>query len=176
MKRLNFGCGNDIRYGYINLDNFNGPGVDVIHDVENFPYPFKDDDFDEIILINVLEHLSNPVKVLEELHRIVKPGGQVVIRVPYYNARDMYTDPTHKSFFSQYSFDYFDPSKKHCQERPYYSSARFKILDIGIYTKLFTMFFYRKISNQIIKSFCLWLAGIFGNVVWVIEFDLEAIR
>lgn len=176
MRKLNLGCGTDIRPGFVNVDNFQGHGIDVIHDIEVIPYPFENSEFDEIIMINVMEHLNDPVKVMEELHRIIKPGGFVNIRVPYYNARDMYTDPTHKSFFSQYSFDYFDPTKKHCQDRPYYSTARFNIIAVGIYTKLFTKHFYRKITNTFIKGFCLWLAGIFGNVVWVIEFDLKAIK
>jgi SAM-dependent methyltransferase len=176
MKRINFGCGTDIKEGFINVDNFAGKGVDVIHDFEQFPYPFENESIDELIAINVLEHLSAPVTVMEEIHRIMKKDGEVTIRVPYYNARDMYTDPTHKAFFSQQSFDYFDPSRRHCQERPYYSTARFSIETTYVYTNILFPFKYYKVKPGLLQKFLLGLAGVFGNVVWVIEFRLKAIK
>lgn len=170
-KKLNLGCGTDIREGWINLDNFDDKSIDVKHDLETFPYPFENNYFDEIIAINVLEHIENPVRVIEELHRITTKNGKVIIRVPYYNSKDMGTDPTHKNFFSEHSLDYFDPSKKHCQERPYYSTARFDIDKIHAYTNVLSLK-YIKISSNIIKKPLFYIAGILGNVVSVIEFEL----
>jgi SAM-dependent methyltransferase len=170
-KKLNLGCGTDIKEGWINLDNFDSNTLDVIHNLETFPYPFEDNYFDEIIAINVLEHIENPVRVIEELHRITTKNGKVTIRVPYYNSKDMGTDPTHKNFFSEHSLDYFDPSKKHCQERPYYSTARFSIDEIHAYTNVLSLK-YVKISSNIIKTPLFYIAGILGNVVSVIEFEL----
>ena len=40
MKKLNLGCGNDIRQGYINLDVAELDGVDVVWDVNKLPLPF----------------------------------------------------------------------------------------------------------------------------------------
>lgn len=170
-KKLNLGCGTDIREGWINLDNFDSKTLDVIHNLETFPYPFEDNYFDEIIAVNVLEHIENPVRVIEELHRITSKNGKVTIRVPYYNSKDMGTDPTHKNFFSEHSLDYFDPSKKHCQERPYYSTARFSINKIHSYTNVLSLK-YIKISSIIIQKPLFYIAGILGNVVSVIEFEL----
>jgi SAM-dependent methyltransferase len=170
-KKLNLGCGTDIREGWINLDNFDSKTLDVIHNLETFPYPFDDNYFDEIIAINVLEHIENPVRVIEELHRITRKDGKVTIRVPYYNSKDMGTDPTHKNFFSEHSLDYFDPSKKHCQERPYYSTARFSIDKTHAYTNVLSLK-YVKVSNNMIKTPLFYIAGILGNVVSVIEFEL----
>lgn len=170
-KKLNLGCGTDIREGWINLDNFDSKTLDVIHNLETFPYPFEDNYFDEIIAINVLEHIENPVRVIEELYRITAKNGKVTIRVPYYNSKDMGTDPTHKNFFSEHSLDYFDPSKKHCQERPYYSIARFSIDKTHAYTNVLSLK-YIKISSNIIKKPLFYIAGILGNVVSVIEFEL----
>ena len=170
-KKLNLGCGTDIREGWINLDNFDSKTLDVIHNLETFPYPFEDNYFDEIIAINVLEHIENPVRVIEELYRITAKNGKVTIRVPYYNSKDMGTDPTHKNFFSEHSLDYFDPSKKHCQERPYYSIARFSIDKTHAYTNVLSLK-YIKVSSSIIKKPLFYIAGILGNVVSVIEFEL----
>ncbi|MBX3436826.1 MAG: class I SAM-dependent methyltransferase [Planctomycetaceae bacterium] len=42
--------------------------------------------FDQVILWHVLEHLSNPREVLREVHRIVKPGGRVIVAVPNFSS------------------------------------------------------------------------------------------
>ncbi|MBW1979666.1 MAG: methyltransferase domain-containing protein [Deltaproteobacteria bacterium] len=43
--------------------------------------PFKTHSFDVISLFGVLEHVDNPVKVLQELHRVCKPSGGCVLTV-----------------------------------------------------------------------------------------------
>lgn len=174
-KKLNLGCGTDFRDGWINLDNFESDKIDVKHDLETFPYPFEDECFDEIIAVNVLEHIENPVRVLEELHRITANSGKVTIRVPYYNSKDMGTDPTHKNFFSENSLDYFDPSKRHCKNRPYYSTARFSIDKLSAYTNVLSLK-YVKVSNNIIKKPLFYIAGILSNVVSVVEFELKCLK
>ena len=127
INKLNVGCGNDIRQGYVNLDVSPLPGVDVVHNLEIFPWPFEDNSFDEIILQNVLEHLSDTIQVIEEVWRILKHKGKVIITVPYWNCWQSIADPTHKTYFHQYSFIFFDPKTKTGKERSYYSKARFNI-------------------------------------------------
>ena len=75
MNKLNLGCGQDIRKGYVNLDFLKLRGVDVVHDLNKFPYPFDDDEFDEIYTSHVLEHLDNLPKAMKELKRICRNGG-----------------------------------------------------------------------------------------------------
>ena len=79
--KLNLGCGSDIKKGYINCDKVQIPGVDKIVDLDQ-KLDFADNSVDEIILIDVLEHVGDIIKVLEELHRILKKGGALKIRVP----------------------------------------------------------------------------------------------
>ncbi len=59
LKKLNLGCGLNHREGYVNLDAVKLPGVDVVHDLNKMPYPFKTNQFDEIICQHLLEHLDN---------------------------------------------------------------------------------------------------------------------
>lgn len=93
MKRLNMGCGNDIRSGWVNADFVKKNGVDVVHNFNKTPYPFKDNTFDEIDCIEVLEHLNDTVTVIREIHRILKPGGKVKITVPYYLSVGAWSNP-----------------------------------------------------------------------------------
>ncbi len=122
--KLNFGCGKDIRKGYINLDIAKLPGVDKIHNINKFPYPFKDNFFDEIYCSHVLEHVNDLIKTLEELYRIAKPSSRLIIKCPYFSSPGAFSDPTHKRFFTYNTFDYFDKNSS----LNYYSKARFKTL------------------------------------------------
>ena len=124
-KILDLGCGNKKRPGAIGVDCYNRTAADVIHDLNVFPYPFQDATFDEIYLDNTLEHLDDVLKVMEEVHRISKPGGLVKVIVPYFRSRWAFVDPTHRHFFTVDSFAYFDPD--HIIGKTYpYSLARFK--------------------------------------------------
>ena len=99
MKKLNLGCGPDIKKGYVNMDLVNLQGVDVFWDLNKSPWPFKDDTFDEVYCSHVLEHVDDLIKVMKEIKRVSKHGAVVVIRVPHFSCGVSYRDPTHKSFF-----------------------------------------------------------------------------
>ena len=171
---LNLGCGSDIRNGYVNTDIVSLSGVDVVCDIKQFPYPFPDDRFSSLLLINVLEHLPDTINTLEEIYRVSKNGGHVTIRVPYWNSMEMSTDPTHISFFNERSFDYFDPTKPLCKRRPYYSKARFHIRSLGVWVHLNNR--YILIHNPLICGTLLGISHYLSNVVRLIEFVLEPIK
>jgi predicted SAM-dependent methyltransferase len=94
ITTLNVGCGTDIRVDCINLDRSPLPGVDVLHDLAELPFPFPAGRFDRIICQDVLEHLEI-VSTMRELHRILMPGGVLEIRVPHFTSFNTYGDPTH---------------------------------------------------------------------------------
>ncbi len=142
MKKLNLGCGREILKDYVTLDIIKLDGIDVVHDLNKFPYPFEDNTFDEIRAKSILEHLGDIQKVLEELWRISKPGAVIDIWTPHFSSLGAFVDPTHKNFFTYYSFDYFsENAKKGIDHLDYYSKARFKILQRKIvYPKYFKIF------------------------------------
>ena len=105
-KRLNVGCGRDSRAGWVNLDASPLPGVDVVHDLQNLPLPFGDEEFDEILCQDVLEHIEY-IPVLKELHLILKTGGKISIRVPHFTSRNNFIDPTHRKLFSIDTWEFF---------------------------------------------------------------------
>jgi len=125
-KILDLGCGKRKREGTVGIDISADTDADVIHDLNVFPYPFSDDEFEYIYADNVIEHLDNVIKVLEELHRITKNGATVKVIVPFFRSVYAFIDPTHKNFFAYKSFDYFDPDNDF--NRLYkYSRCTFKV-------------------------------------------------
>ncbi len=49
---------------------------DIVGDIHDLP--FEDDSKEAILCLAVLEHVKNPIKAMEELHRVLKPGGKFV--------------------------------------------------------------------------------------------------
>jgi SAM-dependent methyltransferase len=105
---LNLGCGEKKIKSAINVDISPEVKPDLIVNLNSFPYPFKDNTFDEIIANHILEHLESMIKVMKELHRISKPNAIIKIEVPYFAHPEALYDPTHKSFFTYFTFDHFD--------------------------------------------------------------------
>lgn len=108
INKLNLGCGAKILTGYVNVDN-NPVLADkriVRHDLERFPYPFNDSQFDEILLDHVLEHLENPLAVLTEVYRIGKNGCRVIVNCPHFSYN--WVHPLHKSPISSWLFSYLN--------------------------------------------------------------------
>lgn len=106
MKKLNFGCGNDLRLGWDNCDVQKGNGV-IYCDANIFPYPFKDSTYDIIYAKQVLEMVEKPDKVLEELWRIGKDGARILVIVPYWHNKGAFNDIQTKHYFNENSFIYF---------------------------------------------------------------------
>jgi predicted SAM-dependent methyltransferase len=85
-------------------------GVDVVHDLDDCPWPFKTDSFNEVSAIHVVEHLQNLIAFMDECHRILKPGGSLYIETPEAGADlDLqFADPTHVRCYRKHTFvNYF---------------------------------------------------------------------
>jgi len=120
---LNLGCGRKRMDGAINLDRTAETQPDVVHDLNQTPWPFPDNAFRAIYASDVIEHLHDVVPVMEEIHRISCNGALIHITVPHFSCSNAFTDPTHRHNFGYSSFDYFTENNDLC----FYSSARFRI-------------------------------------------------
>ncbi len=137
---LDVGCGDSKIKGAIGVDWVKLPGVDKVHDLNIFPWPFKDESFNKIYMMNIIEHLPNTIKVMEELYRLLVPGGIVHIEVVYWNHRHSVSDPQHVSFFNEVVWDFFIGKRK-----GYYTKAKYKMNSIRyIYDRLATKIFISK--------------------------------
>lgn len=118
LVQLNVGCGRDIQEGWINLDAYPLPGVDIVFDLEKCAeekIPLGDSSVDRFLLSHLIEHIEKVLPLMAELHRIAKPGAKAVIRVPYGSSDDAFEDPTHIRQYYIGSFGYFS--------QPYYWRA-----------------------------------------------------
>jgi len=97
---LDVGCGSAKFPGAVGLDISPDTDADVVHDLDVFPYPFDDASFDQVLLQDVLEHVREPIKVIDELHRICRPGARIHLRTPHFSSVLAYSDPTHLHYFS----------------------------------------------------------------------------
>lgn len=123
---INLGCGKVKIPGSVGVDRVKIENyVDIVHDLNKTPYPFKPNSIDEIHFYHVLEHLKDPITKMEEIYRILKPGGILNIRVPHFSSMGAFTDLTHVRPFGYQSFDCFEVDNY----QHFYTKAKFKIIN-----------------------------------------------
>lgn len=111
-RRLNLGCGADIRAGFVNVDAVARPGVDVVHDLDAVPWPFEDDAFDSALCSHVLEHVRDFHRCLLELQRVCRAGAEIEVIGPYFFSTKFAGDPSHRIPFSYRTFDNYTPPRR----------------------------------------------------------------
>lgn len=127
---LLLGCGNDrkkqVTFNQISkewskdlitldIDEYCNP--DVLHDLNQLPYPFDDDMFDEIHAYEVLEHCGRQgdwrffFDQFSELHRIIKPGGWLIGTCPNWDSPWAWGDPGHTRIISPESMTFLSQAE-----------------------------------------------------------------
>lgn len=109
--RLDIGCGaHKNAPDCVGIDVRPLPGVDIVHDIEEPPWPLPDDCARVAFMSHVFEHLT-PRKVfgfMAELHRVMEHDGQVLISGPYGVEFRFVQDPTHQRPVNEATFCYWD--------------------------------------------------------------------
>ncbi len=134
MRYLDVGCGVNKKPGSTGIDRNPNTKADVLVELDRFPYPFRDNSFDGLQAVHVIEHVSDVIKAMEEFHRIVRPGGEVFIVTPHYTDFSSFCDPTHKWHLNSYSLRYFGSDNA---GYGYYSKARF--VETSVHVKLLAL-------------------------------------
>jgi len=107
--KINLGCGFNKIPGYVNIDSALEVNPDLLMDLDNpcLPLPFLDNEVEEVLATHALEHIHNLIPLMNEIYRILKPGGIFKIRVPHSGSKEAFQDPTHVRFFNENSWQYF---------------------------------------------------------------------
>ena len=111
---LDIGCGSNVQKdggNWLGMDIRKLPGVDIVHNAEEFPWPLPNASCNKLLASHLLEHIKPWLMIdfMNEAWRVMKPGGQFLIGVPYATSHGMYQDPTHIGFFNESTFTYYDP-------------------------------------------------------------------
>lgn len=168
-SKLNIGSGKRPLKGFLNIDKFKVSGVDKIVDLNKYPWPFKENQFEEVRAMYVIEMLDNFIKAIEEIHRISKNGAKVVVYSPLFPNMRSAQDPLTKKFMTYNSFDYFSPDDKGLN---YYSKAKFKIMKrIMIFSRNKYLKFLNFLPNIFPKFYVRFLFNIFpsNEIIYVLK-------
>ena len=106
--KLNLGSGNRPLPDYVNIDIQERCHPDVCCDITN-GLPFPDNHVVEVRAFDFLEHmpLGKQIFVIEEIWRVLEPGGVFEHFTPSTDGRGAFQDPTHLSFWNINSWNYY---------------------------------------------------------------------
>jgi len=125
--QLDIACGANKQAGFIGIDLQSLPGVDIVHDLFQFPWPLPDACVFRAMASHFLEHIPkvqiyfdsadglmhtwNPfITFMDEVWRIMKPGGEFMIAAPHGHSLGFLQDPTHAAPLCEVTWVYFDPN------------------------------------------------------------------
>ena len=111
--KLDIGCGGNKQEGFVGLDIRPLKGVDIVQDLEKFPWALPDKCASLAVASHVIEHI-NPqggtfIKFMDEVWRVLKPGARFAMVFPYAGSQGYWQDPTHCNGVNEITFAYFDP-------------------------------------------------------------------
>jgi len=108
---LDIGCGENKHPFFLGMDKRPLPNVDIVHDLEVFPYPLPDESCITILGSHIVEHIKPWLMLdfMNELWRILKVGGQLALSMPYGVNSFFVQDPTHCNPCNERTWQYFDP-------------------------------------------------------------------
>jgi ubiquinone/menaquinone biosynthesis C-methylase UbiE len=107
--RLNLGSGKRPIDGYVNVDLVQFDHTDVVCDLNAVPWPFDDESIEDIQAWHIFEHVTSAIDFMLECHRILQPGGRLIVVSPVYAHVSAFTDPTHRRFCTPETWDYWVP-------------------------------------------------------------------
>jgi len=106
---VDLGCGKKKQSGFIGIDRFPLPGVDIVADM-NKGLPLTDNSVDYLVASHSLEHVDDLLFTMQEIYRVCKHRALVCIVAPYCNTSLNMANPFHKQAFNEHSPRFFTTS------------------------------------------------------------------
>lgn len=106
LHALDLGAAHNKPAGYLGVDQYAGPGVDIVGDVTQ-GIPLPDGSVGVIRAVDFLEHVVDKIAIFNELYRLLAHGGVLMSLTPSTDGRGAFQDPTHVAFYNENSFWYF---------------------------------------------------------------------
>lgn len=171
FRTLNLGSGKKHINGATSIDIVPETEPDIVHDLNQRPWPLRDSTFERVYAHDVIEHLHDIVATMEEIHRVCLAGAIVEITVPHFSSSNAFTDPTHRHYFGRYSFSYFTGE----HQFSFYTNLRFRSISTQIvfHPSLFNKIVWR-LANRFPEEFERRWAWIFP--AWFLVARLEVCK
>jgi len=108
--KLDLGCGSSKQPDFIGIDSRKLPGVDVVWDLESFPWPLPSNCAQFVLMSHFWEHVKPwlTLPFMVELHRVCRDGAQVAVAGPYGAESRYVQDPTHCNPSNEATWFYWD--------------------------------------------------------------------
>ena len=106
LMALDLGAAHNKPPGYMGVDQYDGPGVDIVADI-SAGIDLPDSSVGVIRAVDFLEHIVDKIGLFNELYRLLAHGGMFLSLTPSTDGRGAYQDPTHVAFYNENSFWYF---------------------------------------------------------------------
>lgn len=107
--RVDLGCGKKKQGGFVGIDRFPLPGVDIVADM-NMGLPLADNCVDYLVAAHSLEHVDDVLFTMQEIYRVCKHKTLVCVVAPYYHTSLNMANPFHKQAFNEHSPRFFTTS------------------------------------------------------------------
>jgi SAM-dependent methyltransferase len=169
--KLDIGAGTVDRLpGAVRLDRSREARPHVVADLAH-ALPFRDNAFAVVGAFDVVEHVADLVALMEEIHRVLRPGGVAQITTPHFSSANAYTDPTHCRALGLRSFDYFDAD----HALAYYSNARYQV---RVARLTFKGRFLGRLAFHFARRWPAWYEDHVAWIVpgWFLYFELVAVK
>ncbi len=115
LRLVDIGCGSTLQCEEaIGVDRFASAVTSVVADLEG-GLPLATGSVDHLFAVHVLEHVHDPVALMDEVHRVLQPDGVVHLLLPHWRHPNAVADPTHVRYYGPETFRWF------CQEHPGHS-------------------------------------------------------
>ena len=118
ILKVDLACGDNKKKGFIGIDVAKTDSVDIVCDLNTYPWPFEDNSVDELHCSHYIEHIPHNVhnndkrdgmiQFMDECYRILKPGGILTLVAPYGKSGRALGDPTHTRSIVEESFYYYN--------------------------------------------------------------------
>jgi SAM-dependent methyltransferase len=131
--KLYFGRSPKPLEGHLLVDVAPNPSVDLIHDLNDLPWPWDADSIQRIVAADLVEHLRlSLLEFCDEAWRVLKPGGELFVRTPHHDGAESWIDPTHRWHLHEQSFHYLDPESLRGKNNVHSASHPWRILSLGV--------------------------------------------
>ena len=135
--KLDIACGQSKQEGFHGVDIAEVEGVDTVHDLTQFPWPFEDDSVDEAFSSHYVEHTPDLVAFMNEAYRVLKDGAQIRIVHPHLRSDRAFQDPTHTRFIPEATWYYFAKDWREANKLDHYPISA----DFGVEQMFYSGFY-----------------------------------